>query len=90
MTARRTSRASQDIETTCGIVQRVTGAARHNTAPKEPIRKTGAIMEFVLGVVVGFAAAAFTPSIGRKIKAFFVKETSAAKDAAVNEVKKAL
>lgn len=90
MTARRTSRASQDIETTCGIVQRVTGAARHNTAPKEPTRRLEKIMHYFIGAAFGFVAGAFTPSIGRKIKALFVKETNAAKDAAVNEVKKAL
>jgi hypothetical protein len=33
------------------------------------------------GAGVGFVVGAFTPAVGRKIKALFVKETSAAKAA---------
>lgn len=32
----------------------------------------------ILGVAAGYIAGAFTPAIGRKIKALFVKETQAA------------
>lgn len=31
---------------------------------------------------IGFVVGAFTPAVGRKIKSFFVKETTAAKTAA--------
>ena len=31
-----------------------------------------------VGLVIGFVAGAFAPSIGRKIKAYFVKESKAA------------
>jgi hypothetical protein len=38
------------------------------------------------GAGVGFVVGAFTPAVGRKIKALFVKETSAAKAAASSAV----
>ena len=40
------------------------------------------------GAVVGFIVGAFTPSVGRLIKGFFVKETTAAKVAIKAEVVK--
>lgn len=43
-------------------------------------------MNFILGIVIGFIAGAFTPSLGRKIKALFVKQTVAAKDAALKSL----
>lgn len=42
------------------------------------------------GAGVGFVAGAFTPSVLRKIKALFVKETTAAKAAVQSELGKAL
>jgi hypothetical protein len=43
---------------------------------------------------IGYVIGAFTPAVGRKIKSFFVKETTAAKSAvessASSAVKKAL
>jgi hypothetical protein len=40
------------------------------------------------GLGIGFVAGAFTPAIGRKIKALFVKESSAVKAEAVAVEKK--
>jgi len=40
-----------------------------------------AILETVIAAGAGYIAGAFTPSIGRKIKSLFVKETTAAKTA---------
>lgn len=37
---------------------------------------------------IGFVAGAFTPSIGRKIKALFVKESKVAETAVATEVAK--
>jgi hypothetical protein len=37
---------------------------------------------------VGFVVGAFTPAVGRKIKAFFVKETSAVKPTIVAGINK--
>lgn len=45
-------------------------------------------MELIIVAAVGFVVGAFTPAVGRKIKALFVKETSAAKVAVTAEVKK--
>lgn len=46
-----------------------------------------------LAAAIGYVAGAFTPSIGRRIKAYFVKETQAAeksvKNAVANTIKKA-
>ena len=33
----------------------------------------------VVGVVIGFVVGAFTPALGRKLKALFVKEATAVK-----------
>lgn len=50
------------------------------------------MFQYAVGAAVGFAVGAFTPAVGRKIKAWFVKETSAAKadvaSAAQNAAKK--
>lgn len=40
------------------------------------------------GAAVGFVIGAFTPSIGRKIKSFFVKETKAAETGVEAEANK--
>jgi hypothetical protein len=45
------------------------------------------LIEQLPGAGVGFVIGAFTPSIGRKIKALFVKETTKAKIAVETEVK---
>jgi hypothetical protein len=37
------------------------------------------VLTTVIAAGVGYVAGAFTPAIGRKIKAFFVKETTALK-----------
>ena len=44
------------------------------------------MIEIIEGAAAGFIAGAFTPSIGRKIKALFVKETTAAKTAVTTAV----
>ncbi len=41
----------------------------------------------LLLMAVGFVIGAFMPSIGRKIKAYFVKETTAAKTDIANKLK---
>lgn len=40
----------------------------------------------IVSAVIGYVAGAFTPSIGRKIKSLFVKESTAAKTAATSTV----
>jgi hypothetical protein len=40
----------------------------------------------IVSAVIGYVAGAFTPSIGRKLKALFVKESTAAKTAATTAV----
>lgn len=42
------------------------------------------------GAALGFVVGAFTPAIGRKIKSFFVKETTAAKNKVVSIETKAV
>ena len=42
----------------------------------------------VIAAGIGYVAGAFTPSIGRKIKAFFVKESTALKASAKAEEQK--
>jgi hypothetical protein len=44
----------------------------------------------ILFAAAGFVAGAFTPSVGRKIKSFFVKETTAAKTAATSAASSAV
>jgi len=36
-------------------------------------------MSFIIGIAIGFVVGAFTPAIGRKIKALFVKESAVVK-----------
>jgi hypothetical protein len=45
-------------------------------------------MHFVFGVLVGFVTGAFTPAVGRKLKALFVNKTTAAKSAAEKKSRK--
>lgn len=37
------------------------------------------VISTLAGAVIGFVVGAFTPAVGRKIKALFVKETTAVK-----------
>lgn len=39
----------------------------------------GYLLHQLPGLIVGFVAGAFTPGVGRKIKALFVKESTAVK-----------
>ena len=57
--------------------------AREGVATKFHERNT---MISIVSAVIGYVAGAFTPSIGRKLKALFVKESTAAKTAATTAV----
>jgi hypothetical protein len=43
------------------------------------------MIHVIVGAGVGFVVGAFTPAVGRKIKAFFVKEAAAAKAKVASE-----
>lgn len=43
-------------------------------------------MYFIFGGVVGFVAGAFTPSVGKKIKAYFVSESKSVETKAASAV----
>jgi hypothetical protein len=47
-------------------------------------------MHTVVAAAVAYIAGAFTPSIGRKIKSYFVKEADAAKTAVESDVSSAV
>jgi hypothetical protein len=47
-------------------------------------------MHVVLGTVIGYALGVFTPGVARKIKAWFVKETTAVKTTVASDVAKKL
>lgn len=46
------------------------------------------MFHYLIGSAIGFVIGAFTPKIGRVIKTYFVKETTAAKPAIVAGVGK--
>ena len=46
------------------------------------------MIQLIIAAAIGFVVGAFTPAVGRTIKAWFVKETTAAKTAAVADAKK--
>lgn len=45
-------------------------------------------VDVVLGSGLGFVAGSFAPSVGRKIKALFVKDTQAARMAVLTDITK--
>lgn len=47
-------------------------------------------MSFFEGIAIGLSVGVFCPAIARKVKSWFVKETTAAKTAVVNNVAKKL
>ena len=46
------------------------------------------MIQLIIAAAIGFVVGAFTPAVGRTITAWFVKETTAAKTAAVADAKK--
>lgn len=46
------------------------------------------MLEFILGGAIAYTAGAFTPSIGRKVKALFVKEAPVVEAAVVTDLNK--